>query len=269
MSLFFYLSFPMLGCIVGFMAGLLGVGGGAVMVPVLTGLFLFEGLPVAKAVHLALGTSMAVIIVTTLTSSLSHYKKGSIIMGVVKWLAPSVAVGSFLATFIVPLVSPLFLSSFFSLFLVYVSYSFFRKTNTNNNAKRLVTRELIPVGLGIGSLSALVSIGGGTMTVPYLTNRGVALLKAIGTSSVIGLSLSLTGSLGYMINGWQYSNLERGQLGFVDIPVMLTLSVASAITAPFGVRLAHRLPVDVLKKIFAVLLLVLAIQMMVSVVSAL
>ncbi|MCY4044301.1 MAG: sulfite exporter TauE/SafE family protein [Cellvibrionales bacterium] len=269
MSILFYLSFPLLGFGVGFMAGLLGIGGGAIMVPALTALFLHEGLPVTKAVHLALGTSMAVIIVTTLTSSLSHHKKGSILIDVIKWLAPSVAIGAFLATFIVPYISPVLLSSLFSVFLIYVAVSFLRDKKISSTSKeQLLNKELVPVGFGIGALSALVSIGGGTMTVPYLTNRGVALVKAIGTSSVVGFCLSITGSIGYMLNGWQYSDFARGQLGFVDLPVMLVLAIASVITAPFGVRIAHRLPVGVLKKILAVFLLILAVQMMISVISA-
>ncbi len=261
----FIIALVLLGSVVGFLAGLLGIGGGLVMVPVLTSLFVWQGLPVENVVHLALGTSMASIIVTSLSSMRAHHRKGGVLWNVVKLIAPGIVVGAFLATFIAAMLSSVFLATFFGCFLIYASTQMFLNKKPKPSRTLPGAGGLFAAGGVIGSISALVSIGGGTLTVPYLSWHNVDVKKAIGTSAAIGLPISLAGTVGYLVNGWNVEIAGPYIFGFVNIPAVILISVMSFLTAPLGANLAHKLPVQVLKKVFAVLLLLLAAKMISSV----
>jgi len=259
------LSFLLLGSFVGFMAGLLGIGGGGIMVPVLTTIFLLQGLPVETVVHLALGTSMASIIVTSISSLRAHNSKGAVIWTVVKGMTFGIIIGAFMATFLASNINSVYLALFFSMFMAYVSIQMFLNKKPKSSREIVGVSGLLVAGSGIGAVSALVSIGGGSLTVPYLTWQNIDIKKAIGTSAAIGLPISIAGTIGYVINGWSISSSENYTFGFVYLPAVLLISTTSFITAPFGVKLAHKLPVDSLKKVFAILLIILSIKMLFSV----
>ncbi|MDR7088146.1 sulfite exporter TauE/SafE family protein [Cellvibrio fibrivorans] len=259
------LSFLLLGVFVGFMAGLLGVGGGGIMVPVLTTLFLYQGIPAENVVHLALGTSMASIIVTSISSLRAHNSAGAVLWPVVKIMSPGIVVGTFLATFIAAYASSSYLAIFFSLFMAVVSLQMFFNKKSYPSRELAGNGGLLLGGLGIGAVSALVSTGGGSLTVPYLVWQNVDIKKAIGTSAAIGLPISIAGTAGYVINGWSTTSLSNHTFGFVYLPAVLFISLTSFITAPFGAKLAHRLPVKLLKKLFALLLIILSLKMLFSV----
>lgn len=259
------LSFLLLGAFVGFMAGLLGVGGGGIMVPVLTTLFLYQGVPAEHVVHLALGTSMASIIVTSISSLRAHNSAGAVLWQVVKVMSPGIVLGTFLATFIAAYASSFYLAIFFSLFMAVVSLQMFFNKKPNASRELAGNGGLLLGGSGIGAVSALVSTGGGSLTVPYLVWQNVDIKKAIGTSAAIGLPIAIAGTVGYVINGWSNTSLSHHTLGFVYLPAVLFISITSFITAPFGAKLAHRLPVKLLKKLFALLLIILSIKMLFSV----
>jgi len=259
------LSFLLLGAFVGFMAGLLGVGGGGIMVPVLTTLFLHQGVSAENVVHLALGTSMASIIVTSISSLRAHNAQGSVLWHVVKVMSPGIVLGTFLATFIAANASSFYLAIFFSIFMAFVSFQMFFNKRPKASRELAGNSGLILCGSGIGAVSALVSTGGGSLTVPYLVWQNVDIKKAIGTSAAIGLPISIAGTAGYIINGWLATSASNHALGFVYPSAVLLISITSFITAPFGAKLAHKLPVAVLKKVFALLLIMLSIKMLVSV----
>jgi uncharacterized membrane protein YfcA len=259
------LSFLLLGAFVGFMAGLLGIGGGGIMVPVLTTLFIYQGVPVEKVVHLALGTSMASIIITSLSSMRAHNAKDAVIWNIVKVMSLGIVLGTFVATFIAVNISSLYLALFFSLFMAYVSGQMFLNKKPKASRKLAGSSGLLFAGSGIGAISALVSIGGGSLTVPYLIWRNIDIKKAIGTSAAIGFPISIAGTAGYIINGWAATSGSEYTFGFVYIPAVLLISAASFITAPYGARLAHKLPVTSLKKVFALLLILLSLKMLFSV----
>lgn len=262
-SVFAFLS---LGAIVGFMAGLLGIGGGGIMVPVLTAVFLWQGIAVEQVVHLALGTSMASIIVTSFASLRAHHQRQGVIWAIVKQMSPGIIIGTFLATFLVAFASSLYLAVFFSLFMAYVSVQMFLNKKPKPSRQLVGASGMFLSGIGIGAISALVSIGGGSLTVPYLTWQNVELKKAIGTSAAVGFPIALAGTLGYLINGWGSVYPYAYTFGFVYFPAVLLISIVSFITAPLGVKMAHQLPVAVLKKVFAVLLLALSIKMLSAIV---
>ena len=260
------LAFLVLGLVVGFMAGLLGIGGGGIMVPVLTTIFLAQGVPVEQVVHLALGTSMASIVVTSFASMRAHKKRDGILWDVFKMMAIGVVLGTFAATFLATYMKSVHLALFFSAFMAYVSIQM--AIDKKPKPTRVVSgpKGLFFAGSIIGSISALVSIGGGSLTVPYLVWQNVDLKKAIGTSAAIGLPLSIAGTLGYIINGlMQSSSSADMMLGFVYLPGVLLISIASFFTAPLGAKVAHKLPVAKLKKVFALLLIALSIKMLTSI----
>ena len=260
------MAFLLLGAFVGFMAGLLGIGGGGIMVPTLTSIFLLQGVPVEKVVHLALGTSMASIIATSLASMRAHHRNGGVLWPVVRAVTPGIIVGTFLATFVAKYISSAHLAIFFAVFMGAVAVQMFLNKKPKPSRELAGTTGMLAAGSGIGAISALVSIGGGSLTVPFLTWQNVEIRKAIGTSAAIGLPISIAGTLGYVINGWANSSPESYTFGFIYLPAVLLISATSFFTAPVGAKMAHRLPVGVLKKIFAVLLVVLGLKMLFSVI---
>lgn len=266
MAIEWILAFLALGLFAGFMAGLLGIGGGGIMVPMLTTIFLAMGLATEHVVHLALGTSMAAIVMTSISSMRAHHARGGVLWPIVKRMAPGVLVGTFAATFLAANISAQHLAIFFALFMGYVALNMLRpKKAVAAEPKALGKLELSSVGGGIGAISALVSIGGGSLTVPYLSWRGIALKNAIGTSAAVGLPISLAGALGYLLHSQPGLDLPYA-VGMVYLPGVLLMSAASFITAPFGAKLAHKLPVATLKKVFALLLILLSLKMLFSVI---
>lgn len=266
MGIEWIVAFLLLGVVVGFMAGLLGIGGGGIMVPTLTTIFLAQGVPLEDVVHMALGTSMASIIVTSFASMRAHHKKGAILWDVVKVMAGGVIIGTFAATFLATYMKSAQLAIFFAIFMAYVSIQMAIDKKPKPSRELSSSVSLFGAGSFIGVISALVSIGGGSLTVPYLVWQNVDLKKAIATSAAIGFPLSIAGTVGYIVNGMLNSNGSEMMLGFVYLPAVILISVMSYFTAPLGAKMAHSLPVGKLKKIFALLLMLLSIKMLTSVI---
>lgn len=254
-----------LGGVVGFMAGLLGIGGGGILVPVLTTLFLSHQIATDNVVHLALGTSMACILVTSFSSMRAHNAKGAVHWNIVKSISLGIVVGTFLATFVAARVSSLHLAIFFALFMGFVAIQMFINKKPKPNRALVGSAGMFAAGSGIGAISALVSIGGGSLTVPFLTWQNIDIKQAIGTSAAVGVPIAVAGTIGYLVNGWSNTSLDDYTLGFVNLPAVLFISLTSFFTAPIGAALAHKLPVSILKKIFAVLLVLLSIKMIFTV----
>ena len=259
-----FLLLVSLGALVGVTAGLLGVGGGAIMVPAFTALFLSKGVLDSQLVQLALGTSMASIIVTSIASLRAHHAKQGVVWSVVRTLAPGVLTGSFFGAMLTPFINGLLLAGFFSLFMLYVAISMFRSGPMRVDTQLPGASAQLAAGVGIGLISALVSIGGGTLTVPYLVRHSVEIKKAIGTSAAVGLPIALAGTLGFLISGHAYTDASQLQFGYVYLPAVLCVSAVSFFTAPLGVRLAYKLPVPVLKKVFGVLVFSVSVKMFFS-----
>lgn len=262
------LTFLALGAFVGLAAGLLGIGGGGVMVPMLTAIFLSQNVPADQVVHLALGTSMACIMVTSLSSLRAHHANGAVIWSLVKLMLPGVVLGTFSATFIASMISSKALAIFFACFMAYVALQMFSNSKSAQHHSTAVPQhtinriELVLASIGIGSISAIVSIGGGSITVPYLTWRKVDIKKAIGTSAAIGFPLSIAGSIGYLLSGWSHAASVPYTYGFINLPAVLVISITSFFTAPIGANLTQKLPIAMLKKIFALLLATLSLKML-------
>jgi uncharacterized membrane protein YfcA len=255
------LLYLVLGLVAGFFAGLLGIGGGLMMVPVLTLAFAAQGFPADELLHLALGTSMATILFTAIASLRAHHAHGAVMWPVVRSITPGILLGTFLGTLIAGLVPTRPLSIFFTAFVCLTAWQMATGFKPKPHREVPGTGGLVAVGTGIGAVSALVAIGGGALTVPFLTWCNVRVQHAIGTSAAVGLPIAVGGTIGYMFNGWSHQ-LPEWSAGFVYLPAVAALIVGSMSTAPLGAKTAHRLPVPTLKRIFAGLLLVLAGKML-------
>jgi uncharacterized membrane protein YfcA len=254
------------GAIAGVLAGLLGIGGGLVIVPMLVFCFVRQGIPDATIMHLALGTSLASIMFTAVSSFRAHHKRGAVHWDVVRKIVIGIFTGTFMGSYIAAQLSTRFLKGFFVVFLYYVAVQML--TGKKPKPTRQIPGRTAMFGVGnvIGVVSSLVGIGGGTLSVPFMIWCNMPVHHAIGTSAAIGFPIAIAGTLGYIVNGWSASGLPDYSLGYIYLPALAGIVVTSVLTAPLGVRLAHSLPVDRLKRVFAVLLLLVGTRMLISIV---
>jgi uncharacterized membrane protein YfcA len=250
--------FLIIGACAGFAAGLFGVGGGTIIVPLLYIVFSQMGYSPDVIMHLALGTSLATIIVTSISSLMAHHKNGAVIWPVFKNLAPPMAIGCFAGAGIAGLMNAVQLQLIVGIFLVWVAYTMFKggKKPVDPNKTLPSAAKQITAGSVIGIASAIFGIGGGSITVPYLNRYGVVMQKAVGTSAACGLPIAIAGALGFMFFGTQQQLNIPNTIGFIHIYAFLGISVMSFFTAKLGAKAAHALSPAVLKKCFAVLLVV-------------
>ncbi len=252
----------LLGGVAGILAGLLGVGGGIVIVPMLVFTFGWQAFPLDVLMLMALGTSMASIVFTSISSSLAHHRAGGVVWSAVRRITPGILAGTFCGTVAATYAPVRLLQLFFVCFLCFVV------TQMLTGKKPKATRHLpgfagmTAAGMMIGLISGLVGIGGGTLSVPFLLWNNVDMRKAVGTSAAIGFPIAVSGCLGYIVNGWNTPDLPPFSLGYVYLPALLGIVGISALTAPLGARIARTLPVPTLKKCFAVLLIAVGLRML-------
>ena len=251
-----FIIFLVIGAFAGFAAGLFGVGGGTIIVPLLFIVFSQMGYDTNVIMQMALGTSLATIVVTSISSLMAHNKKGGIIWSVFKNLAPGMAVGCFLGAGIAGWLSGEHLQLIVGCFLLWVAYTMFTGANkTVDCTKQLPsTPAQMSAGAGIGIASAIFGIGGGSLTVPYLTHYGVVMQKAVGTSAACGLPIAIAGALGFMLFGMKAEINVANTIGYIHVYAFLGISIMSFFTAKYGAKAAHALSPAILKKCFALLL---------------
>ena len=254
-------AYLVLGLLTGIVAGLLGVGGGLVMVPVLVALYAQQGFSPAYIMHLALGTSLAVIIPTSIASLRAHHAHGAVDWALFWRITPGILLGALLGGAVIAHVPGNALKLFFVVFLFYAATQMWFEFRPKPS--RALPGRWGATGIGslIGAISSWVGIGGGTLSVPFQTWCNVPLHRAIGTSAAIGLPIAVAGCIGFFLSGQGVTGLPQGSVGFIYLPAVLTLALATSLTAPWGANLAHRLPVRQLKRVFAGLLYLLAVRM--------
>lgn len=253
MELIIYL---LIGAIAGFTAGLFGVGGGLIIVPILFIVFSHLNYDPSVLMHMAVGTSLATIIVTSMSSVSAHHKKGAVLWPVVRNFAPGLVVGSFLGAAIADYLSGQGLQLCIGVFALWVAYGMFKGAHrVVDEAKRLPPKaQQVVAGTGIGVASAIFGIGGGSLTVPFLNYHGVVMQKAVATSAACGLPIAIAGALGFMWFGAQSQIKIENTLGYIHIYAFLGISLMSFVTAKLGAKVAHMLSAAMLKKCFAGLL---------------
>ena len=264
-----FLLYFIAGAGAGILSGLLGVGGGTVIVPMLVFIFTSLAFPEQHVMHIALGTSLATIIVTSISSARAHHRKQNVHWSVVRLVAPGIVIGTLLGAVLAGELDTMMLKGIFAAFMLLIATQM--ALNFTPAAHRQLPGKLGTVGtVGMGSLigliASLVGIGGGSLSVPFLIYCNFNARYAIGTSAAIGLPIAVAGATGFIITGLAEGNLPKYSLGYVYLPAFLGIAIASMLTAPLGAYLAHRLPVPVLKKLFALLLYVVGLKMLWSLV---
>jgi uncharacterized membrane protein YfcA len=259
-----FLAYIACGLVAGLLAGLLGVGGGLVIVPVLTLIFMSQGFANEVIVHMAVGTSLATIILTSISSVRAHHLRQAVLWPVVWQLVPGIILGALLGAAIADAMPTSVLRNFFAIFEILVAVQMLTSLKPQAHRSLPGRAGMSVAGTTIGMISSIVGIGGGTLTVPFLVWCRVTIHQAIGTSSACGLPIALGGAIGFMLMGWDEVWLPEYSTGFVYWPAWLGIVSASVLAAPLGAALAHRLPAQRLKKGFAIFLLILAAVMLLS-----
>lgn len=256
-----YIAYVLIGTLAGFLAGLLGIGGGLVTVPLLALVFHFIGLPQAHLMHLAIGTSLSAMCLTALSSALAHHIRGSVLWELIKVMVLGLVLGSIAGALLAHLISSLILEIFFGLMIIAVGIYFYK-----DHVK--IKTEIQPVskyyftfwGFGIAFFSNLLGVGGGIFTVPLLVAHHYPEKKAIGTSVASAMIVSFLGALAYLYFGFHEVQIPH-VIGYLYLPAFIGVSIASVIAAPFGAKWAYRLSEKKLRRWLAIFLIVTGLFM--------
>ena len=258
------------GAVAGFSAGLLGIGGGLIIVPVLYFIFATQSISGGSyepqhLMHMALATSLATIVVTSISSTLAHHKKQAVIWPIVLILSPGIAVGAWLGASFAAQLDTSTLKPVFGLFELFVAALMFKQYQSKQHHLNIKTTNAIIGGGLIGGISSIVGIGGGTLTVPFLHWHNINIKNAIATSAACGVPIALFASASYIYSGWHLqtgSSSYPTHISYVQLDAFLFISISSFLCAPLGAKLAHKVPDSYLKKTFTLLLLLLGLKML-------
>ena len=247
-----------IGLCTGFLAGLLGIGGGMIMVPFLTFMLTAKGFPPEYTVKMAVATSLATICLTSLSSVRAHHQRGAVLWPIVRLLTPGILLGSLIGAQFAAALPGKLLGIFFAIFVAFSATQMF--IDRKPKPSRTLPGRLGTFSMGgvIGMLSSLVGAGGAFVSVPFMTWCNVKIHDAVGTSSALGFPIALAGTMGYIWAGQNMPAMPPGSIGFLYLPGLVVISLASVCTAPLGARTAHRMDIRPLKKVFASILYVLA-----------
>lgn len=257
----FFLLSVILGMVSGILAGLFGIGGGLVIVPVLVLLFTAQGIPADLIMIMSVATSLATIIVTSTASVLAHHRLGSVVWGKVFRLVPGIMIGAAFGAVVADHMDADMLRFIFILFLLYVGVQMAFQIKPAPGAVKESKALDLSVASLIGLMSSIVGIGGGTLTVPYLVRCRYAMRNAVAISSACGLPIAVAGTVSYAVLGWDQSRLPEWSLGYVYLPAFLGISLGSFFTAPLGAKLAHQLPAQKLRRYFSILIFLMAAKL--------
>jgi len=255
-------AYLVIGMTVGFLAGLFGIGGGMIMVPMLVFVFTAKGFPPEHMMHLSLATSMATIVFTSLSSVRAHHGHGAVDWKVAFAMAPGIVAGALATTLVAGYVPTRPLAIFFTAFMFYAAMQMFFEVKPKPSRQLPGAAGLFGAGAAIGGVSSVLAAGGAFLSIPFLTWCNLPLKRAIGTAAANGFPIAVAGTAGYVLNGMRVSGLPAGCLGFVYLPALAIVVAASMPLAPLGARFAHRLPVKRLRIVFALMLLGLGLRML-------
>lgn len=255
-----FVLYLFLGALAGLMAGLFGVGGGMVIVPVLVFSFTLQGFAPEVLTHLAVGTSLATIVFTSINSVLAHQRKGAVRWPLVTWMTLGIVVGAVLGSLTADAIKGPMLQKIIGVFAIMMAVQMAFELMPRASGDVPGKPGLSFAGVVIGWASAIFGIGGGSLTVPFLSWRSVPMQQAVATSAACGLPIAIAGALSFMVVGWGNAQLPEWSFGYVYLPAMVGIAVTSMYFARHGANLAHRLSPKVLKRLFALLLLCVGIN---------
>jgi uncharacterized membrane protein YfcA len=256
-----YFEFALIGIVAGYLAGFLGIGGGFVVVPALTYLFLRDTGTAPWAIHMAVATSLCTMLVTSLSSIWSHHRRGAIRWPLVSSLAGGLVAGAVLGALIADALAGDELTRVFGLFAILAGLQLIFGRNPAGEKPLPGQPAVSIVGLVIGSVSSLIGIGGGALTGPWQLWHGVRAQNAVATSAACGYPIAVAGSLSFVVLGLG-GGLPDQSLGYVHLPAFAGIAVTSALTAPLGAATVHRLPPQVVRRIFGVFLMLVGLRML-------
>ncbi|MBI5278627.1 MAG: sulfite exporter TauE/SafE family protein [Burkholderiales bacterium] len=263
-----WLGYAGIGGMAGLFAGMLGVGGGLLIIPLLALSFDAQGLPHGHMFQLAVGTAMASIAFTSISSTQAHARRRAVRWDIARSMTPGILLGSVAGANVAVLLPTRVLMIYFAAFVLLMSLQMAfgrlpreRAPPADGREQRDSALGMFGAGFVISALCSLLAMGGAMMTVPFMLHRRVPLVHAIGTAAAIGLPIALGGTAGYVLTGWSVSELPRLSVGYVYVPALLGIVAASVLTAPVGAAIAHRAPPRVLRGTFALLLFALALKM--------
>jgi len=257
-----YLLFLVVGMLAGLMSGLLGVGGGVLVVPAFALIFGLLHFPDNLVMHMAAGSSLATMIITTCSSMSAHHRRGSVLWPVWRQLVPGIIIGTLLGTQFAALLNTRLLEICFGIFLLIVAVRMFLLIPPKPHHGLPKRKGMWLLSLAVGAKSGLLGVGGGTITVPFLTRCNVAVKNAVGTSTACGFVIAIFGTIGFIDTGWNTTDLPTWSSGYVFWPGALLAASMSVVFARVGARLAHVLPAKILKRIFSVFLLLVGIHLL-------
>ena len=253
--------FVALGAVVGFLAGLLGIGGGMTIVPVLVAAFTRESFPLQHVLPMAIGTAMATIVFTSLASARAHHARGAVDWRIVRAMAPGLVVGSFVGPQMAAAIPWRLMAALFALFTWFTALRMVRPAAAKPSRTLPGNAALFGVGTGIGVLSGMVGAGGAFLTVPFMTRCNVPMHNAVATSAALGTPIAVAATIGFVVAGFAQSDLPAFSFGYVYLPALAAIVAASMLSAPFGARTAHAWPVIKLRRAFALLMAALGVYM--------
>lgn len=260
-----WLAYLGIGGLVGFAAGLLGIGGGVVMVPLLVLVFADSGMPSEHLLHIALGTALAAMVFTSVSSMRAHHRHGAVDWKIARAMSPGMLAGSFVAALIAGWIPTRPLAVMFTALVFYAATQILLDLKPSTTRELPGAAGLFAAGTVIGAVSSLVAAGGAFMTIPFLAWCKVPLRRAIGTAAANGLPIAIAGTAGYILHGMRVQGLPRPSLGYVYLPALALVVCTSMLAAPLGARLTHSLPIKRLRTVFALLLYAFAVRMLVGV----
>ncbi|OED41773.1 hypothetical protein ACH42_13145 [Endozoicomonas sp. (ex Bugula neritina AB1)] len=259
-----FLLYLVLGAFAGTLAGLFGIGGGLIIVPVLIFSFELQGLSPDILTHLAVGTSLATIVVTSISSLITHHGKGGIQWGVFGILTIGIMIGAWLGVYAAIQLSGVTLQQLIGVFAVLVSLKMWFGFKGSEQTRIPAKSGLVSAGVVIGGVSSIFGIGGGTLTVPFLRRSNINMAQAVGTSAACGLPIAVTGAVANMVMGQGHDLLPSLSTGYVYWPAFLGIVLTSVLFARFGALMAHRLSADRLQKLFAILLMIVGCEFLLA-----
>ena len=257
-----WIVYLLMGLFVGFFAGLLGIGGGLILVTLMVYLFTVQGFPEDRLLHLALGTSIASIIFTSISSLRAHHKHGAVRWDILRMAVPGLVVGTLLGTVVADQLKSKYLAIFFVIFVYYSAMQMFANVKPKPTWQLPGKAGMTAVAVIVGLISSLVGVGGGVMTIPLMNLSNVPMRQTIGTSAALGLPIAIAGTVGFIFTGLGKDHLPALSVGYVYLPALVGIVIGTFITVPWGAKMAHTMPVTRLQKIFAVILFILATKML-------
>ena len=257
-----WIVYLLMGLFVGFFAGLLGIGGGLILVTLMVYMFTVQGFPADRLLHLALGTSIASIVFTSISSLRAHHKHGAVRWDILRSAIPGLVLGTLFGTFVADQLKSKYLAIFFVIFVYYSAVQMFANVKPKPARQLPGNIGMTVVAIIVGIVSSLVGVGGGVMTIPLMSLCNVPMRQTIGTSAALGLPIAIAGTVGFVVTGLGKDHLPTLSVGYVYLPALVGIVTGTFVTVPWGAKAAHTLPVTTLKKIFAVILFILATKML-------